>query len=393
MILLLLTVLAPVSVSADEPAHNGNTALNTFANRVAALADFGARATFEVWLPSASQPVTYQLELYQADVVGVDSLMPCRYLIDWTLHTPLGDSEGFSAYFGGNYYRFGNNKLQEYHAVEDADVLAPDGQPANGVQRRSQFVDLLPAVLAVELHNMAVNPAYTCELTERNGQTTIEGRLDVRGQTAKQFKYVFDTASAMPVQLDIDTSPDLISEQNITVKYQDAAYRTVPESEDALVALYPDEFARYRRSNFRLVSLLDQPAPEFAIAQLGGERYIHHRGEAFGIPTVIAFLDTAVGEPAESAAALRQAADEYPGALQLIIAFDDNRAEEVAAVAGKTRPDEVVLTGARAMARDFGVVDRPTVVLCDAQGNIRHIIVGMNKMLADEVLHQSILLN
>ena len=388
-----LVLLTPLICSANNTPDNDNTNLTALADRLARVTEYSADASFEVWLPSAAEPVIYELKLSQAEGTQGDSLMDCRYLIEWTLHTPSGPTSGFSSYFDGNYYRFNNNKMLEYHMNGDADVLAPGGQPGNGVQQRGQFVDLLPASLSAQLHAMATDPAYSYTLTERNGRSTVEGKYSINGETVKEFKYVFETNSALPVQLDIDTSPNLISEQNITVRYSGSEYSDVPASEDALVGLYPEAFAKYRRSNFRLESLVDQPAPEFAVSRLGGERYIHHRGDGFGVPTVIAFLDSSVGTPAETVSSLRQAVGEYPGGLQLILAFDDNRADEVAALTGKTQPDEVVLTGAKTMSRDFGVVDRPTIVLCDSQGNIRHIIVGMNKNLADEVLQQSIQMN
>ena len=39
---------------------------------------------------------------------SADPLAPCDYLTDWSLETPTGTVNGFSAYFNGHHYRYHN---------------------------------------------------------------------------------------------------------------------------------------------------------------------------------------------------------------------------------------------------------------------------------------------
>ena len=97
------------------------------------------------------------------------------------------------------------------------------------------------------------------------------------------------------------TPPGTVSEQTVDADYLTA---TVGDpagcpalTEEQLIATYPDVFANYRRSNFRVESLPGNPMPEFALPTLIGERYSRLATDRFASPTLIVVLDPEGASP------------------------------------------------------------------------------------------------
>lgn len=357
------------------------------AARLGGCKSFSADARFEVWLPNAGDPVEYSILLLSSDNGGADTLSDFDYLIDWTLARASGELKGFSAYFGGNHYRYRDGRLQEYHYTENPAPFAPDGDLRKGVQRQAQFVDLLPGALSDELRIMEADSSYTYKVSERNGNVTIAGNQSINGNEVRTFKYTFSASDGMPRRLDIDTNPGQISEQSMTVEYSYGnVCRELPRSEDALMALYPDEFAKYRQNDFRLEKLLGQRLPEFSVQDINGGRMTHHKSDVFDAPVVLLLLDSGAGNPGAVLEAVRNSVELYPGTVQPVTAFVDNRLEDVEGMCGRPLQGERVLYGARALARDCGVTVTPTLIFVNADGVVKNYIQGMNKNLGDEVL-------
>lgn len=349
--------------------------------------EYSADAKFEVWLPNANEPVVYSIRLASVDNGGADSLLPFDYLIDWSLPRPGGESKGFSAYFHGDHYRYRDGRLQEYHYPQNPAPFAPDGRLDKGVQRQSQFVDLLPGALAAELRGMASDSTYSYSIESRGGHVTISGNQSVAGNEVRTFSYTFDEADGRPLRLDIDTNPGQISEQTMTVEYSyDTPASAMPRSEEALIALYPDEFAKYRQSDFRLEKLPGERIPEFSVQTLDGSRLTHHKNDSFDSPLLIAVLDTEAGQPEVVLDEVRKAIELYPASVQLLSAFVDNRVDDVEGVSGHPLQGETVLYGAKSLARDCGVTVTPTLIFVNSDGTVANFIQGMNKKLSDEVL-------
>ena len=386
--LCIIPAMAIGAMAAEAPSPSD------LARLLEAEKSFGAEASFEVWLPNASDPVVYDVRLRSVDNGGADSLLGFDYLVDWTLPRPGGESRGFSAYFGGNHYRYRDGRLQEYHFADEPSPFEPGGRRDAGVQRQAQFVDLLPGALAAELRQMQADSSYSYAAGLRDSVVTIRGNRSIAGNEVKSFEYSFRAADGIPLKLDIDTNPGQISEQTMTVKYAygDVA-ETVPHSEEELMALYPEEFARYRQSDFRLDKLPGQRMPEFSVQTIDGGRLTHHKADGFESPVVLAVLDSEAGNPAAVLAALRQAIELYPGTVKTLTAFIDNRLESVEGVAGHPLQGETVLYGARSLARDCGVTDTPTLIFVNADGTVSDFIRGVNKSLADEVLEMITNLN
>ena len=133
-LLMVLTATFPLGLRAQGIADIARTLRD--------LPSYQAEATLSVTLPQTDTDVAYTLGLSSMSVPA-DTLAPASYLIDWSLPTPTGVSEGFTAYFDGNLYRYRDSRLQEYHTEWDSipfRVTAPGG----GVQRSAQFASLLP---------------------------------------------------------------------------------------------------------------------------------------------------------------------------------------------------------------------------------------------------------
>ncbi|MDE6098665.1 MAG: hypothetical protein K2G24_07235 [Muribaculaceae bacterium] len=378
----MLAVFCPV-MATETPT------LGELAHKINSLDDekYVSDAVFEVWLPNASNPVVYSVRLAGADNGGADSLLGFDYLIEWKLPHSGGESHGFSSYFRGNHYRYRDGRLQEYHAEDDASPFVPGGDIRRGVHRQAQFVNLLPGSLADELVAMEADSSFRYTIDSRGESVNVSGSQTLAGNEVRTFRYSFNASDGRPMRLDIDTNPGQISEQTMTVEYgAPQGDADVPRTEEALTKIFPEEFARYRQSDFRLEKLPGERLPEFSAQTTGGERFTHHKPDGFDSPVLMLFLDAEAGDPARVLDEVRQAIDMYPGTVRPLIAFVDNRLDAVEGVSGHPLPGETVLYGARSVARDCGVTVTPTLIFVNSDGTVVDFIQGMNKNLVDEVL-------
>lgn len=115
-LLMVLAAFYPLGLPAQGIADIAKSLRDTDCYR--------AQARYSVTLPQNDTEVVYNIDLTGMVEPG-DTLAPCRYLIDWTLDTPSGPAKGFSAYFGGNHYRYRGERLQEYHTAWDRNPFNP----------------------------------------------------------------------------------------------------------------------------------------------------------------------------------------------------------------------------------------------------------------------------
>ena len=337
-----------------------------------------AAAEFRVSLPQANDDIVYTLNLEQQRAPG-DSLLPCNYLIDWTFR-PDDPVSGFSAYFSGNHYRYrGQDRLQEYHF---ADNPAPFRQ-SPGVQQSAQFADLLPAVIALKLKEIAANPDYTVTIDG----PTLTAELRHNGETALRTVYLFDAQGA-PLKIAIESNIGQLSEQTVDVKFAPAASpQCEPLSEERLISLWPDVFGKFRQSNFRIENLRGEPLPQIALPRADGSgRYTHLRGDAFRRPTFVAILDPAQGFTAQTVEALRSGADAATAPADLVFAFTGTSADAVSALMQAPRDGETVLLNADNLALSLGAAQLPVVLVCGKDGRVSDVISGFSTDLPSIVI-------
>ncbi len=359
------------------------------------LTDFVGEIDYEVLLPAAEDPITYKVSLKSA-VNPSDTLSLCDYLIDWSLPTPSGISSGFSAYFSGSHYRYRDNRLQEYHMQWDSiPFIVGNG----GVQRNAQFVDMLPQYLARDIRKIMTDTSYNYRLTPDtlyNGQrvATLKARLNYKGYVSKEILYVFDRSTGLPLLAEFENNPGAISEQTVTIRFLKMSSEPFSiTGETDLIDRYPEVFEKYRESNFRVENLPGTPLPAFSAPTTTGERYTHHRGDPFRRPTLIAVIDPAVASTPKVIRTLREAIADSPVAVDLIFAFITNNADRIEELIPDNQPGEHLLMSARSLARDCGINVYPTMILAGRDGNVKDVVLGYNKDLAEIVIQKVALID
>lgn len=369
------------------------SSLSDLADRLDSSECYRARATYEVLLPNAEIPVTYNLDL-MSYTTPADSLSPCDYMVGWqpVLKDSTTAMNGFAAYFGGNFFRFQGGKLAEYHVSENPGPFAPRGSSSHGVQFKEQFAALLPQFISRELKAIATDSTYKYSLNAGSAGYVLKGSREVRGYTTAEFTYSFDP-QGMPVAKEVTTNPGQMGEQIITVNYAPApaGASCFKLTEQKLIELYPDIFEKYRMNSFTLENLRGEPLPSFAVNTLGRKRFSHVRGEGLDNITVIAVLDNSVDATADVVADLRKAIDTLPYSATLVLAFVNKDIDSITETVETERPGEMVLVSARSLARNCGVVDFPSILFCRPDGTVADIHIGRNNMLSDIVIQKAAL--
>lgn len=369
--------------------------------RLNTLPQYLADAHFEVLLPQASEPVEYDVTL-QSEATPADTLSPCRYAIIWRTLSAAEPSEGFSAYYNGNHYRFRNHRLQEYHAQSSIEPFMPTGpekRSKSGVQSTAQFADLLPQFVGQRIYEMIQDSSYIFEihpdtLIQGERRLVIDGVKRGRGYDVMRYCYVFDKETLHPIQTEIENSPGSISEQIVTITYRPTdAIQPVDITEEGLMERWPEAFERYRESTFRSENLVGTMLPSFACQRLDAtERYTHNINEKFSTPVIIVALDPAVDTTVRTIADVRQAVDMVPMELEVLWVFRSNNAEEISEAMGHLRHGETVLISANSLLRNCGITLYPTIILVDSSAKVTDVIPGFNNETGMVVLQKTMLL-
>lgn len=393
-LLMAITACCPLGLTAQ-----GITAIT---NPLDSLGNFKASTVFEVWLPSAHDPVVYDVRLTE-NAAKADSLLPCEYLIDWHMDTPSGPVSGFSAYYDGHHYRYRGDRLQEYHMEWDATPFMPrrfGTSSGKGVQHTAQFADLLPSLISGNIKDMEndsnfIYSVHTDTLISGNRVRSIEGVRKTNGYDGAEFTYIFDYVTGRPLSIELNNNPGSISEQLVTVKYSYADDGIHPDTinERTLMALYPEIFEKCRESNFRIGNLPGQQMLSFTAPTVTGERYAHQRGEGFRVPTIIAILDTSTGDPRTLVSEIRQGIAALPFDAEIIWAFTSSNIDDIVETVGhEGRLGEYVLMNAHALARDTGVTAFPALILSEKDGTVKDIILGYNNDMSSLVIQKMALM-
>lgn len=390
MNLRLLSIAAcACSLAAGAAAEQS---LETIGRTLLSLPAYSDSVSYEVLLPNLAEPVEYSLYI-QSTSAENDTLAPCRYLIEWNLPGKNGNiSNGFSAYFDGTHYRRRDERLQEYHASRMPDVFAPAGNAARGVQQQAQFVDILPQAMGAHFIEMASDSSYIYNVTANtlvggHRATVVEGVRRLSGFDCAEYKYILDSSTLLPRRIELENNPGQLGEQAITVIYSEAADTTaITINEEYVSTRKASDFEQYRESTFTIESLPGRPLPRIAARTSDGDRYLHERGEAMTAPTILVFLDAAVGSTPEVMTDIRSAINAIPGRTDIIWAFVGERNEEMPAAI----PGEISLPNARGAARSCGVGSvTPVMIFVGSNGIVSDFIIGNNQDLTSLVIQKT----
>lgn len=390
--LLSLLILGTQALRAVSP-----TPLAQYIDYLGNLRDADINAHYEVLLPQAEDPVSYDIHL-QSTVADGDNLSPCRYLITWTHGQESEDDtvNGFTAYFDGSHYRYRDGRLQEYHYTWDSIPFIMRG---GGVQGSAQFTDVLPQFLGHELRKLVADSNFTYTFTPDtlyNGRhvAVLAGKTSYHGYVSKESTYILDPSSLMPIAIEHENNPGSISEQSVSITYGPLHTAPFPlTGENDLMAMYPELFEKYRESNFRIENLPGTLLPTFtARIPAGSDRYVYHRGTPLTQPQVIILIDEAGANTTATVQAVRQAARMSPSPFDILTIFVTSPdAELINSLIGPATAGETILTGARALARDCGVNSYPTIIYVDRLGKVADVTLGYNKDLSNVVIQTATL--
>lgn len=388
---MLVSVASPISASTT----NDNGDIIRIADRLAAVGNCSLEGTLGVAMPQLAEDVMYGVTLHQLAPVDGDTLAPAPYVIDWRREQTENDIHGFSAYFPGNHYRLQGDRLLEYHYSADRYPFGKE-KGKGGVQNTAQFANLLPAFMARDLKSMADDQRYYIHAAE---DTIVDGRkavvvkaiMTVNGITANESEYVFDHSSMLPRRVTYENNPGAISEQTVTVVFGDKSPSTSsPESpltEEQLISRYPDDFATKRLSSYRLDNLKGRRLPAFEAPTLKGDRYTYAAGQKFTGPTLIVVCEAQSMFTKEMIDQIRQGAAQLVNPADIIWAFVDKHTGAIEDAVGKSRSGETTLVGARALARDCGVTDMPSLIAVERDGTVKSASSGYNNHMASDVIN------
>lgn len=357
-----------------------------------------AGAEFAVTMPQLPDDVVYSLRISQTPTPA-DTLCPAAYLVDWKVTARPGMDEpgaadsGFNAYFAGNYFSLMAERLRERHAEAEPDAFRRPRR--GGVAVTGQFADLVPALMAERLREMAADPRYTVTAvadTIVGGEKAVAvlTHLTVGGSTASEGEYLFYPGERLsPRRVTLENNTGSIGEQTVTVSYTRPEAGAAPTTEDALMALYPDEFSRFRTSAYRLENLPGRHLPAIAAPTLGGDRFTRTASQPLDAPTVVVILDAASEFTPEVIEAVRAARRSLPWRTDVVWAFTDTNPDNILAVLPSTEADETALRSARAVARDCGAASViPAVIFAGTDGVVADFIAGFNKSFASDVVRK-----
>lgn len=358
--LLAAALNAPAAVTLDD--------------LIAALSDmpgYAANVRYAITLPQAEDDVVYTVDLAQPTAGS--------YLIDWSVNSPSGLVEGWTAWFDGHFYDFRNNRLREVHAGWDSTLRPP--------QETAQFASLLPQRLASQLAELRDSATYTYNIIDRGDEIRIEADRHSRGDVDAELAWTFDAESLTPTAFYADYNPGAMASQQVDAKYtSQPSALTSPLSEPVLQERYPLAFEKFRESQFAIESLRGEPLPAFALPSSRGERMTRSRGEAFPRPTLVALLDPESALAPRLVAELREAVDRMPADTDVIYALTSKDPDSPAELLGELRPGETALTGAAGFIRECGAATLPVILVCNPAGRVADLRIGLNNQLAADVM-------
>ncbi len=365
------------------------------ASKMASIDRFHAKVEHEIVLPSADDPLLYEIDL-DSDAAPSDSLAPVSYLIRWTLSGTNDSSNGFSAYFNGNLFQYRDQRLREFHFADERQTFAPVDDPKRGLQNNIQFVNLIPQYISRTLEEMASDPTYSYTIHPDSmilgmRRLVIDGCRSYGGEISSTFTYILDRETFMPHRIETSSSHGASGQQETTstYSYSETNDRLItPKDEKTLSDLFPEIFADYRERDLTPSKLIRRHFPAFSLPTTTGERYTLDKTARFAKPTIIVLLDTDNLLTPELVKTLREAVDNG-GDIDLIMAFTDNNIDRIEAVTGNIRQGEHLLINARGLSRDCGAGTLPVAFYCMPSAIINDISEGFNKDTADIVIKKA----
>ena len=332
------------------------------------LGSVAADAEYKVWMPGASDPVVFQLNIVQAKE-DADSLSDVSFVIESrsSLDNTAGEKR-FTAYVNGTLTTFASDRMtvlkgEELNRKKFDNIL---------------FINTLPAFIGNYIESMANDTSnFKYSVIKENDAETVKGSQYMKGFLMRTFEYRFDK-NGLPVSFEIVNNPDEPTEQIVSVKYSNVNVDVVGGIDDKyLKTRYPDDFARFHPDSLRPESFVDRPMPSFAFPEVDKKRISHVRGQSFRRPTIIVVL-----EPDESVPDIMRSMINAEKDFDLIFAFTGRDIRLIEELSGESDiSSKTVVYNGDALARDMGAKQLPLFVACSADGTVEKVATGFNKAI------------
>lgn len=366
-IALLTATMATNISSASDPG------IDSIADALANMAGYAARVRYAVTLPQAEDDVVYTVDLRQP--LSVDS-----YLIDWSVDSPSGPVDGFTAWFEGHFYNFRNRRLQEHH-----DGVDPAAGGVRSVQNSAQFASLLPSRLAMTLREVA-SGGYVYNVHPAGGEIIVDAVRTIAGEPDAELTWRFDAATFAPRSFYADYNPGGITGQQVKADYLSAEPIDTMLSEAFLRARYHDAFSRFRENHFAIENMRGERLPAFSLPRLEGGRLERNADDGFDCPTVVVLVNPESVTAPVLVNDVRRAIMRLPLTAEVVWACSQKNPESAAELFGQLREGETVVTSAESLAVDCGAAVLPVVLVCRPDGRISDLTIGLNNSLEADVI-------
>lgn len=369
--------------------------------RLKSVECYQASVDYQV-LMSLQDDVRYTIQL-ESKAVPSDTLIPCEYVIEWKVDSDDSRAQGFSAYFTGNAYAFRGERLLEYHVDRDGSQFNSRGIGAAsipGVHRQALFINLLPLLIAEDLHTITTSSDYTYKfhpdtVVDGHRAMVLEAVMTMGGEVYKEVFYAFDRSTLLPIYSEFENNPGALAEQTITSRYTYPSEKPscAEINEELLRKKYPDIFDKYRESNYAVENLPGRRMPSFALPTTTGERYLHHAGDGFRSPTLIVLIDPKSTFAQKTVEAVRHGVNALPYNADIIWAFMSNNTDEIESIIERPEAGEHLLRSAKPLARDCGASSFPVIIYVKKDGIVHAVSVGFNNDLSNIVIEKALPLN
>lgn len=349
---------------------------------------------YSVSIPMRDNDIKYSAKIWSIYDPN-DTLATSQYLIEYTHQSDSLPS--FNAYFKGNYYKFENERLQEYHWMWDS-IPFKKIDNSVGIYNSGLFAPFMPANIMASINNIMVTTGnyykvYNDTLINNRRVNAIKLKEYIKGILSKEILYYTNPTSGTPLYYESLNNPNTIGEQLVTVHYDYSQPLEPIDSinEAVLRKRYNAAFSKYRLSNFSIENLPGRKLPMFSLPSTTSEKYTWDGG--FKNDAILAFLEVGNGMNKQLIKEVREAIKQSDVPINVLWVYNNRNLEAIYDEMPETRNDEYALIGGKSLATDIGVTGFPTLVFVAKNGIVRDIQLGYNKELKNIVIQKVALMN
>lgn len=360
---------------------------------------------FRVFQPMTDEEVIYSLQSI-CQKTDQDSLSPYAYYIEVDSASHPSAKGNFSTYFDGHYYDFSNERLREYHMPKDSASFYPmvfRGRKTAGVHESGLFTGEIPLKSAEMLRSFLQDSC--CQIEERpadpnNGRPYDEIRVRRyrQGELVRSIDLSFDPVSGLPLQKEIENSPNKVGAQTVVTVYRYPQEMPVLPtdffSEARLLRDKKEILSEYRTSDYRIDGMKGKKIQPFSLQELNETKRFDSQSIE-GKPAILAFVKTDCSFCDSTLRVLNELNGELtePKTVQKIALYTDKLPQEIEPEIETQSFSGRVLYNAGNIALHYGVHAYPTLFIVSPAGEIIKIQSGyvrnLKRLLAETLTQKN----